>query len=416
MRHAKIFPIFVLLSFAHCKTIVYKVPSEQINLNLVKMITAAEVAKEAEEESNTEETKKVQLSSDPYVNVEYSENNKPFIRLELYFKDSGLNIIEEIKNGTILEHKIVVKNHKGETISAQPVNFQAYEVTETKIEKVRNKVVIGETKEKFKLSDLGKESKSYKESEPRRYSDDSPIPQALELDPKKVPSAGEFISIFLEITYVNPFLEGVCDELNQDCERDKVIMFRHIAERNKSELESLRGSYEEGDFRKFKSLTPDEVESEKKIIKDKIFALNNSLNTSLPKEQANIKSNRSFPGSGFASATFKETKTTVNGSVETERVGTINAFVDQTQNYDGNKYFYREWNLVSFPRFFKIQSVIKGGKSVGEEIKEDKKIIPTLPKETSETDKTKNTDEEHPESIFDKPNLPKHKKKTIYTP
>jgi len=416
MRHAKIFPIFVLLSFAHCKTIVYKVPSEQINLNLVKMITAAEVAKEAEEESNTEETKKVQLSSDPYVNVEYSENNKPFIRLELYFKDSGLNIIEEIKNGTILEHKIVVKNHKGETISAQPVNFQAYEVTETKIEKVRNKVVIGETKEKFKLSDLGKESKSYKESEPRRYSDDSPIPQALELDPKKVPSAGEFISIFLEITYVNPFLEGVCDELNQDCERDKVIMFRHIAERNKSELESLRGSYEEGDFRKFKSLTPDEVESEKKIIKDKIFALNNSLNTSLPKEQANIKSNRSFPGSGFASTTFKETKTTANGSVETERVGTINAFVDQTQNYDGNKYFYREWNLVSFPRFFKIQSVIKGGKSVGEEIKEEKKIIPTLPKETSETDKTKNTDEDHPESIFDKPNLPKHKKKTIYTP
>ncbi|TGN14259.1 hypothetical protein [Leptospira ilyithenensis] len=415
MRYAKILPLFVLLWLLDCKTIVYKVPSEQINLNLVKMITAAEAAKEEEAESDSEDTKKVQLSPDPYVNVEYSENNKPFIRLELYFKDSGLNIIEEIKNGTILEHKIVVKNHKGETISAQPVNFQAYEVTETKIEKVRNKVVIGETQEKFKLSDLGKESKSYKESEPRRYSDDSPIPQALELDQKKVPSAGEFISIFLEITYVNPFLEGVCDEINLDCEKDKVIVFRHIAERNRLELESLRGSYEEGDFRKFKSLTAEEVESEKKIIKDKIFALNNSRNSSLPQEPANIKSNRSFPGSGFAPTVFKETKTTVNGS---EKVGTINAFVDQTQNYDGNKYFYREWNLVSFPRFFKIQSIIKNGKSVVEEAKdkEEKKILPTLPKENSESEKTKDATSEHPESIFDKPNHTKHKKKTIYTP
>ncbi len=380
------------------------------------MITAAEAAKELQSESQEEGTTKTNLSGEPWVNVEYSENNKPFIRLELFFKDSGLNIIEEIKKGTIVEHRIVVKNHKGETISAQPVNFQAYEVTETKIEKIRNKVVIGETQEKFKLSDLGKESKSFKESEPRRYSDDSPVPQALELDPKKVPIAGEYVNIYLEITYVNPFLEGICDVDNKDCEQDKTIIFRNIAERNRIELESLRGSYEEGNFQKFKTMTPEEIALEKKIIKDKIYALNNSLNTSLPKESSHAKYNRSFPYMSFAPVTLKETTVTFNGSPEREVTGTISsAYVDQTHNYDGNKYFYREWNLVSTPRFFKIQSVVKNGKSVAEEsAKEEKKQLQTLPKEDSELKKESSSDE--PNHIFDSPNTTKRKKKTIYTP
>ncbi|WP_322113435.1 hypothetical protein [Leptospira soteropolitanensis] len=326
--------------------------TEQINLNRIKMITKSEPLY-----SDTKEGKKP-LALEPGVSIEYSENKIPFIQLDLFFEDAGISIIEEIIAGTILDHHIIVLNQKGEIIAKQPVNFQAYEILETKTEVMRNKVIVGESKKPVKVNSTTPETKISREAIERQYTDRDTVPQVLEIKEGKIPALGEYINIYLELTYVNPQLEPNCESYAGNCNGAKQKFFEDITGRNRRELDILRNRYVEGEVAQFPSLTEKEQLDFKANIKSKIDNLNGVFG----------------PKHGFT------------------------------------KFMFREWNLVSSPQYFRINSINKNGKqSLLDERNEDK-----LQSDES-ADKSK-SDGNDSHSIFDSPTHSKHKRRTIPTP
>ena len=346
--------IFLLFFVWKCQTPqqvmipTFPTQSEQINLNRIKMITKQEA------NPGLESNSKKPLTQEPGVNVEYSENKIPFIQLDLFFEYAGISIIEEIIAGTIIDHHIVVLNQKGEIIAKQPVNFQAYEILETKTEVMRNKVIVGESKKPVKVNSTTPETKVTREAIERQYSDRDTVPQVLEIFDGKVPSPGEYISIYLELTYVHPYLEPNCESYNGNCFGAKQKFFEDVTSRNRRELDILRNRYVNGEIAQFPNLTKEEQSEFKTNIKVKIE--------------------------------------TTNGMY-----GPKHSFT---------KFFFREWNLVSSPRFFRILSVGKSTKQTN--LEEEKR--PEEGKENAQTEK----DDNH--SIFDSPTHTKHKKRTITTP
>jgi hypothetical protein len=346
--------IFLLFFVWKCQTPqqvmipTFPTQSEQINLNRIKMITKQEA------NPGLESNSKKPLTQEPGVNVEYSDNKIPFIQLDLFFEDAGISIIEEIIAGTIIDHHIVVLNQKGEIIAKQPVNFQAYEILETKTEVMRNKVIVGESKKPVKVNSTTPETKVTREAIERQYSDRDTVPQVLEIFDGKVPSPGEYISIYLELTYVHPYLEPNCESYNGNCFGAKQKFFEDVTSRNRRELDILRNRYVNGEIAQFPNLTKEEQSEFKTNIKVKIE--------------------------------------TTNGMY-----GPKHSFT---------KFFFREWNLVSSPRFFRILSVGKSTKQTN--VEEEKR--PEEGKENAQTEK----DDNH--SIFDSPTHTKHKKRTITTP
>ncbi|TGL15597.1 hypothetical protein [Leptospira meyeri] len=348
---------FLLLLSLGCETpqqvITPRFPthSEQINLNRIKMITKSEAV-----HSESKEEKKP-LVKEPGVSVDYSENKIPFIQLDLFFEDAGISIIEEIIAGTILDHHIIVLNQKGEIIAKQPVNFQAYEILETKTEVMRNKVIVGESKKPVKVNSTTPETKISREAIERQYTDRDTVPQVLEILDGKVPNPGEYISIYLELTFVNPHLEPNCESYLGNCYGAKQKFFEDVTLRNRRELDILRNRYVEGEVAQFPNLTPAEQSEFKTNIKSKIDSTNGVFG----------------PKHGFT------------------------------------KFYFREWNLVSSPRYFRILSINKNGKQLSsEERNEEKRQID----ESHENSKSEN--DSH--SIFDSPTHSKHKKRSIPTP
>ncbi|EKJ86784.1 hypothetical protein [Leptospira meyeri] len=348
---------FLLLLLLGCETPqqvitpTFPTHSEQINLNRIKMITKSEAV-----HSESKEEKKP-LVKEPGVSVEYSENKIPFIQLDLFFEDAGISIIEEIIAGTILDHHIIVLNQKGEIIAKQPVNFQAYEILETKTEVMRNKVIVGESKKPVKVNSTTPETKISREAIERQYTDRDTVPQVLEILDGKVPNPGEYISIYLELTFVNPHLEPNCESYFGNCYGAKQKFFEDVTLRNRRELDILRNRYVEGEVAQFPNLTPAEQSEFKTNIKSKIESTNGVFG----------------PKHGFT------------------------------------KFYFREWNLVSSPRYFRILSINKNGKQLSlEERNEEKRQID----ESNENSKSEN--DSH--SIFDSPTHSKHKKRSIPTP
>ncbi|EMY69024.1 hypothetical protein [Leptospira vanthielii] len=324
--------------------------TEQINLNRIKMITKSEAV-----HTDSKEGKKP-LTLEPGVSVEYSENKIPFIQLDLFFEDAGISIIEEIISGTILDHHIIVLNQKGEIIAKQPVNFQAYEILETKTEVMRNKVIVGESKKPVKVNSTIPETKTSREAIERQYTDRDTVPQVLEIQEGKVPNLGEYINIYLELTYVNPQLEPNCESYAGNCNGAKQKFFEDVTGRNRRELDILKNRYVEGEVAQFPNLTQTEQLEFKTNIKSKIENSNGVFG----------------PKHGFT------------------------------------KFMFREWNLVSSPRYFRIISINKNGKqSLLEERIDEKKL-------TDESEEKSNDHDSH--SIFDSPTHTKHKKRTISTP
>ncbi|TGL25915.1 hypothetical protein EHQ46_00085 [Leptospira yanagawae] len=350
-----LFGLFLVFFVWRCQTpkevMVPNFPSqsEQINLNRIKMIT--------KQEANPSQDSKKPLTQEPGVNIEFSENKIPFIQLDLFFEDAGISIIEEIIAGTIIEHHIVALNQKGEIIAKQPVNFQAYEILETKTEVMRNKVIVGESKKPVKVNSTIPETRVTREAIERQYTDRDTVPQVLEIFDGKVPNPGEYISIYLELTYVNPHLEPNCESYGGNCFGAKQKFFEDITTRNRRELDILRNRYVNGEIAQFPNLTQEEQSEFKTNIKSKIDSTNGSF-------------------------------------------GPRHAYT---------KFFFREWNLVSSPRYFRILSVGKlGRQSSLEEAKDEK--------QTDESKEKGISDKDEGHSIFDSPTHTKHKKRVIQTP
>lgn len=77
--------------------------------------------------------------------VSKSSKNEYYVVLHLNYAGAGLRLIEGIKLGHILSHKIIIRNSEGKVIGSEPINFQAFEMTTTT-------TIVSEKNESFVLS------------------------------------------------------------------------------------------------------------------------------------------------------------------------------------------------------------------------------------------------------------------------
>lgn len=345
-----IFSLFLL----SCKTIPVPEHSPQINLSNIEMVPI--------------EGSKVRM-----IPVKRNKQGEYYLEMFLKYENSGLNIIEGIKSGEIWNHWIVVFDSEGNEIGREPINFQAFQIKTietTTVEKDQEFVVSKdgsifgkETKEKTNVI-----SKLDPNIRHKIYTDKDLVPQIIKL--KKIPPQGSFVSIIVELTYVAPFLDELCDEdSDTKCPEIRTRVFQKIQNRNQLELKRLEDAIRE----KITSGSPKELES----IRDKELKFQSITSANDPSrkpgnygsdisycdsieecragmideiQKINSK-NRSFPY-------LKMAEPDKEGYMKFKSwIGYLRPFFDQSVTYDGSRVYYREWNLVSIPRFFQIRTI-----------------------------------------------------------
>ncbi|MCB1161003.1 MAG: hypothetical protein KDK45_26110, partial [Leptospiraceae bacterium] len=118
-----------------------------------------------------------------FIEVKEDKSGKPYFIVEIKDKESGFHLVEEIQKGRILEHSLIIRNSRGEILIKKPLL----------------------------IHEVQKQNSS---SSPLKLSfRDSTLPQLISL--KKLPEHESFISAYIELTYLQPFMAEVCDK-NRD--------------------------------------------------------------------------------------------------------------------------------------------------------------------------------------------------------
>ncbi|MCC5813238.1 MAG: hypothetical protein JJT78_00650 [Leptospira sp.] len=309
-------------------------------------------------------------SDEKIVNILKNKRGEDYIELNLVYQGSGINIIESIKSGEIWDHAIVVLDNEGKEIGREPINFQAF--TLTTVETIRTEkdeqFVLSEDGSLFGKESLAKTSKSSKVDpnfQHKSYTDKDKIPQIIKLS--ALPAVGTSISVFVELTYVSPFIDELCDvNSGKECPYIKSQIFKKVKRRNQLELSRLQSAIQSKVFdpNREKASNPksekadSQNESElkfKSLLSDKKF---NSKSYSY-----NDASNDEYCNS--VEACREEMKKEIS-KFNTQSESSFS----QSVTKDGNRIYYREWNLVSGPRYFRVET-INGVKKEAPKVEED---------------------------------------------
>lgn len=286
-----------------------KVYPEKINLSEVKV----EAINEAPNEP---------------IGVYKGSDGNNYLFLNLIYEKSGLSVIEAIKNGEILDNMIIVRDQTGKIIGSDVVNFQAFATIEEKVFKNTQEVV--RTKDGFETPvrpqsakrDMNPEvSTSYQS---KIYNEKEKVPQVIKLN--ELPPNNSYITINLELVYVEPFIQQICDKNGKNpCTYVDDVVTKEVRDANKKKLDAIISEYQKTPTDK----QPTEKRSPKKFILTpaEIQAFKDKMKTNVVK-----------------------TGTTLEG--EKTKIATSVVDVDKA------KLNYREWSLVSAPKYFQINTEV----------------------------------------------------------
>lgn len=289
-----------------------RVYSEKINLSEVRVESINE------------------LPNEPIGVYKGSDGNN-YLFLNLTYENSGISVIEAIKAGEILDNNIIVRDQTGKIIGSDVINFQAFSAVEKKTFKVTQEIV--RTRDGFETPVRPQSSK--RESEPeittsyqsKIYTEKERVPQVIKLN--ELPPNNSFISVNLELVYVEPFIQQICNQNNAaktPCTYVDEVVTKEVREANKKKLDAIISEYQKTNNDK---LPLSERKSPKKFILS-------------PSEIQVFKDK-------MRSTVFK-TGTTLEG--EKTKVATSVVDVEKA------KLNYREWNLVSAPKYFQINTEV----------------------------------------------------------
>jgi hypothetical protein len=269
-----------------------------------------------------------ELPTEPIGVYKGSDGNN-YLFLNLNYENSGLSVIEAIKAGEILDNNIIVRDQTGKIIGSDVVNFQAFSAVEKKIFKVTQEIV--RTRDGFETPVRPQSSKRELEPEistsyqSKIYTEKERVPQVIKLN--ELPPNNSYISINLELVYVEPFLQQICNKNGKSTEPctfvDEVVT-KDVREANKKKLDAIVSEYQ-----KVNDKAPAEKKSPKKFVltPSEIQAFKDKMKT-----------------------TVSKTGTTLEG--EKTKIATSVVDVEKA------KLNYREWNLVSAPKFFQINTEV----------------------------------------------------------
>lgn len=266
----------------------------------------------------------MQKSSDGQarVIVRKTREGQDYMLLNLSFQGAGIHLVEAIKQGRILEHRIIVRNAKGEILGTNPINFQAVKVTRTRIQQDEQEVLVTEENTTVPFEEAAGETETVKRSYSlRSFDEDDRIPQSIVLT--KVPQAGDYVTVYIELSLVDPVLQELCTTIESGaCPRAHSMPFREVQQDNEDALNEIiqrYKNYEKGPFRFSLKKTPDYYRDS---IKEEIEKLN-ERDTHDRYTQFQTPAGNKFEGYSNVART-------------------------------GSKVFYREWKLVGEPRYFQV--------------------------------------------------------------
>lgn len=264
--------------------------------------------------------------------IEIRENSEgnPVALLELDYQNSGLNVIQEIKNGRILEHHIVIMDAQGREIGRAPINFIAFEVDE---------ITSSVQSEKLLFTDSGSQVEYEKSDRPRPqplqrrarlkvYEDGARVPQYVEL--KRAPENGSTVSIYLELVYIQPFYSELCQSTDKDCPAVEKVAFKEVRKDNEETMKAI-------EERVNATLEKTTEGNEAEVVALESDALVFRLKKPVEDYKEGIK--RAIKNLNRRPLNNEENDPYVNYTAES-----------------GDYLHYREWKLLTVPRYFQIRN------------------------------------------------------------
>jgi hypothetical protein len=271
------------------------------------------------------------------IKITTNEKGRPVALLSLEYTNSGIDVIDAIRRGEILEHNIIIRDQKGEELGRAPINIIQYEVEEIASNKGEQKILLTNSGSGINLKKSNELPPISRKGKVRLFQNNEVIPQYIELSHQ--PPENSYVSAYIELTYVKPYMAGVCE--------DKSLV-------NKPEDPTYKTDCEE------EKIFYQEVENDNnEVIREK--------ETILTQAVSEMKDDSSIPEPYKEKLVFSPKKSaTFYKSGIKQRVINKNPkpFKDTedphgnfTPNIHGSRYLYREWKLISNPRFFQITTV-----------------------------------------------------------
>mgnify|MGYP006996006169 CR=1 FL=1 len=261
----------------------------------------------------------------------------PYLLLNLSFAGSGLNVIEEIKKGHILFHKIVVRDAAGRVLGEEPINFQVIKMTETRLKQSESDVYISPDNQQIKIGDEKHNQEVVRRSYTiRAYSEDEPVAQVIRL--RELPDSNTPISIYVVLHYVQPILLEVCKEFDgTSCPMAEHYTFRETKEELQKMLQLIKAAYQkQEDLPGFQLKNPPEWY--RKQMKENISRIN-------------------------------ELKQEPPGHIRVLNVSNEESKLYANVGSFGSRLYYREWKLLSEPTYFRVRIVQRAHQSEFDESK-----------------------------------------------
>ncbi len=183
-----------------CQSVKYTIPkSSSVNLDKIKILSSGAL--------NSLDENQLMLSMD--------SNNKISTDVLIVYRKENTNLLEDIESGKVLEHKITVRNARGEILAESPIDTGDIRAIEF-------------------------------------------LYQKINFNPKNLPAIGDYLSIQLEMTYVAPFIDLGCAENNTSCLK-------------------LRETLNSANFASNHLQSKEQIDSDRNAILSKIKSINQSL-------------------------------------------------------------------------------------------------------------------------------------------
>ncbi|MCX7999383.1 MAG: hypothetical protein N3A69_10615, partial [Leptospiraceae bacterium] len=278
------------------KTTMKEIPTEVVDLNQIQIFPMP-----------NPESKLIKITK--------NKEGNPVALLSLETSSSGLDLVDSILKGEIVEHAVVIRNEKGEEIGRAPVNVMEYEIEEIATNKGEKKILLTESGAEIDIKKSTELPPIVRKAKVRTFGKNELIPQYIEIN--KNLKEGSFISVNLELLYVKPFAEMDCSssespENQEFCSKDLYQTIQSEIQSSISEKESILNK------------AVGEMKEDISISKDYREQLAPRLRKNTNKYRSEIKSN----------------------------VSKLNN--DKLKAATTGKYYYREWRLVSIPKYFQV--------------------------------------------------------------
>ncbi|MDZ4724708.1 MAG: hypothetical protein SH817_01020 [Leptospira sp.] len=190
----KLYPYFFFVFFISlifgCQSISYTLPKDNvINLDGIKILSSNLLS--------LYDTKNPSPNEENSINFDLGDSNKLSTEILINYKTNGINLIEDINSGKIINPKIILRNHKGEILDTHPLQTDTITAIEF-------------------------------------------LSQRIELNGKIPPGVGEYISFQIEMIYLAPFIDIACANGNQNCNLVKNVYSNKSGNQTSDNLESNR--------------------------------------------------------------------------------------------------------------------------------------------------------------------------------